>query len=126
MSPFKTHPVTGKRLWVNMIVANHASYFHDHPNYPELVGVPFSDQKEKKANQIGINLNNEYPFNVKYGDGSTIPYEIIQKLRGLAWEKSRGFKAQDGDLLIVDNYVAQHGRLGYKPPRKFWIGISLN
>ena len=126
MSPFKTHPVTGERLWVNMIVANHASYFHDHPNYPELVGVPFSDQKEKKASQIGINLNNEYPFNVKYGDGSTIPYEIIQKLRGLAWEKSRGFKAQDGDLLIVDNYVAQHGRLGYKPPRKFWIGISLN
>jgi len=103
-------------LWVNMIVANHASYFHDHPSYPELSDIPYTVEGER-----GI----DYPFNIKYGNGESVPYEVIQTLRRLAWETARAFKAEAGDLLVVDNYRAQHGRLGYEPPRKFWVGISL-
>jgi alpha-ketoglutarate-dependent taurine dioxygenase len=116
LSPFKQHPITDEKLWVNMIVANHASYFHDHPSYPELSGTPYTVEGEQSI---------DYPFNIKYGNGESIPYEVIQTLRGLAWETARSFKAEAGDLLVVDNYRTQHGRLGYEPPRKFWVGISL-
>jgi hypothetical protein len=115
-SPFKLHPITSEKLWVNMIVANHASYFHNHPSYPELCGKNYRVEGEHEI---------DYPFNIKYGNGESVPYEVIQKLRGLAWENARSFKAKRGDLLVVDNYRAQHGRLGYEPPRKMWVGISL-
>ena len=101
---------------MNMIVANHASYFHDHPSYPELSDTDYTVEGEQDF---------DYPFNIKYGSGESVPYEVIQKLRGLAWETARSFKAEAGDLLVVDNYRAQHGRLGYEPPRKMWLGISL-
>ncbi|MEH6550043.1 MAG: TauD/TfdA family dioxygenase [Pseudomonadales bacterium] len=116
LSPFKQHPITCEKLWVNMIVGNHASYFHDHPSYPELSDTPYTVEGEQSI---------DYPFNIKYGNGESIPYEVIQTLRGLAWETARSFKPEAGDLLVVDNYLTQHGRLGYEPPRKFWIGISL-
>jgi len=116
LSPFKPHPVTAEKLWVNMIVANHASYFHDHPSYPELSDTPYTVEGEQ---------NIDYPFNIKYGNGDSIPYDVIQTLRKLAWKTARCFRAKAGDLLVVDNYRTQHGRLGYEPPRKFWIGISL-
>ena len=116
LSPFKQHPITSEKLWVNMIVANHASYFHDHPSYPELSDIPYTVEGER-----GI----DYPFNIKYGNGESVPYDVIQTLRRLAWETARSFKAEAGDLLVVDNYRCQHGRLGYEPPRKFWVGISL-
>lgn len=104
MSPFKLHPVTGEKLWVNMIVSNHASYFHDHPSFPELLGKPYLDG--------GDGSGFEYPFTVKYGDGSPVPYSTIQLLRKLAWEGATAPAPLDGDLLVVDNYAAQHGRLG--------------
>ncbi len=116
LSPFKPHPITSEKLWVNMIVANHASYFHDHPSYPELSDTPYTVNGEQ---------NIDYPFNIKYGNGESVPYAVIQTLRKLAWETAQSFRAEAGDLLVVDNYRTQHGRLGYEPPRKFWIGISL-
>ena len=116
LPPFQRHPITGENLWVNAIVANHASYFHDHPSYPELIGAGYTVEGEQ---------DNDYPFNIKYGNGESIPYEVIQTLRGLAWESARAFAAQAGDVLVVDNYLTQHGRLGYEPPRKLWVGISL-
>jgi len=118
LPPFKRHPKTGEMIWSNMIVSNHASYFHSHPTFPEMVGVPFVSETAGSDFQ--------YPFTMKYGDGSEIEYGVIQTLRRLAWQQARGFKPLQGDLLIVDNYLTQHARLSYTPPRKFWIGISLD
>jgi len=120
LSPMKTHPVTGERLWVNMVVANHASYFHAHPSFPELAKKKYNDAGSAEDAYL-------YPFNIRYGGGGEIPYEaVLQKLRKLAWELAVGVKAHAGDLLVVDNYRAQHGRLGYEGNRKMWLGISLD
>jgi len=120
LSPLKTHPVTGEQLWVNMVVANHASYFHAHPSFPELANTKYGDVGSTEDAYA-------YPFNVRYGGGGEIPYEaVLQKLRKLAWELAVGVKAHAGDLLVVDNYLAQHGRLGYEGSRQMWMGISLD
>lgn len=34
--------------------------------------------------------------------------------------------AEAGDLVLVDNFAAGHGRLGYTPPRKAYISIIIN
>lgn len=122
LSPWKQHPVTGEQVWANMIVANHASYFHSHPSFPELNGIPFVVGQLPDA----LRSMEDYPFNIKYGDGTHVPYDVIQKLRGLAWDNAVAFKPRPGDLLVVDNYLAQHGRLGFAPPRRMWLGISLD
>mmetsp|Transcript_43023 Transcript_43023/g.85201 ORF Transcript_43023/g.85201 Transcript_43023/m.85201 type:complete len:503 (-) Transcript_43023:260-1768(-) len=120
LSPMKTHPVTGEHLWVNMVVSNHASYFHAHPSFPELAKTSYSDVRSTEDSY-------PYPFNIRYGGGGEIPYEaVLQKLRKLAWELAVGVKAHAGDLLVIDNYRVQHGRLGYEGSRKLWLGISLD
>lgn len=47
LSPWKEHPITKEKFWVNMIVANHASYFHAHPNFPQLAGTKFGEGGEQ-------------------------------------------------------------------------------
>lgn len=34
--------------------------------------------------------------------------------------------AEAGDIVMVDNYLAGHGRLGYTPPREAYISIITN
>jgi hypothetical protein len=125
-SPFQIHPQTQEKLWVNMICANHASYFHAHPSFPELNGVSYSDAPEANAVLKGHLGFEDYPFHVRFGDGSSIPYTSIQKLRELAWNSAGVFQPLTGDVLVMDNYLTQHARLGYAGPRKLWLGISLS
>ena len=68
----------------------------------------------------------EYPFHIRYGNGEDVPYPVIQTLRGLAWELATAIQPVANDLLVVDNYAAQHGRLGYEGSRRMWLGISLD
>ena len=77
-----------------MIISNHASYFHSHPTFPELLGTPFPGADSSGANGAASGDESEsgggkgsgkgspaatatatieYPFNVKYGDGAEIP-----------------------------------------------------
>lgn len=119
LSPFKTHPKTNEKVWSNMIQSMHASYFHSHPTFPELIDMPYDAYCEDNAEY-------DYPFHMTYGDGSEIPSELIALLRRLSWEEAVAFKANAGDLLVIDNFLVQHGRLSYQPPRKLWLGISLD
>lgn len=121
MSPFKTHPRTGERAWANMIMSNHASYFHQHPTFPELRDTPYTDTDTGTAKD-----SFPYPFHVRFGDGGEVPYATIQLLRAVSWQHARAYRPEVGDLLVVDNYLAQHSRLGYKGDRRFWIAISLD
>ena len=203
------HPRTGERVWANMIMSNHASYFHQHPTFPELRGTPYTgtphtDTADTDTDTdtgtgtgtakvtgppahppltlprppallaftvIGLfgrglaNLGGflfdmaenrlfnfplfssfflstvclfppprllrtqdsfPYPFHVRFGDGGEVPYATIQLLRALSWQHAQAYRPEAGDLLVVDNYLAQHSRLGYKGDRRFWIAISLD
>lgn len=115
--PWKIHPRTGEKVLASVLPAYHGSYFHSHPSFPELAGVPFADG----PGELG-----EYPFHVTYGDGGEIPYAAIQKLRAIAWRTAVAFRPLAGDLLVIDNHLVQHARLGYEPPRRVWLAISLD
>jgi alpha-ketoglutarate-dependent taurine dioxygenase len=53
---------------------------------------------------------------------------VISYLRRLAWEHAVGFEWEPGDLLVLDNWVAMHGRLGfeeaYAGERQMYIALA--
>ena len=108
----------------NQISAMHASYFHYHPTYPELYGVP-----EPTAISLLKNPHGEpYSFHTRYGDGTEIPREVITYLRNMMWSLAVGFDWQVGDLLVIDNYSVMHGRRGYADSpehrRKMYLALT--
>ena len=106
--PARPHHATGEMCWFNQLTASHGSYFHAHPSFPELL----SNEPETltfESNPAG----EMYPFHTRYGDGSEIPRATVTYLRDLVWQQAVGFRWQEGDLLVIDNYAVMHGRLGY-------------
>jgi len=61
-----------------------------------------------------------------YGDGTEIEDEVIDHIRSCAWEVCSAVRPAPGTLLICDNYLSLHGRLGYNPEdtRKVSVGVT--
>ena len=95
MPVVRTHPRTGEDIWFNGVHTNHRSY------YVEAAHVDTSDGS---------------PMDTTFADGTPIPEETIAQIRAAVWSNSRAVRLQSGDLVIVDNYLAWHGRMGWVPP----------
>ena len=93
------HPKTGEPLWFNGVHTNHRSY------YEEALHVDTSDGP---------------PMHTTFADGEPIPDETIAAVRAAVWKASVAVRLQAGDLVVVDNMLASHGRMGWVPgnPRK--------
>ena len=89
------HPATGEPIWFNGVHTNHHSY------YVEAAHVDTSDGS---------------PMDTTYADGTPIADETIAAVRAAYWTNSVGVRLQRGDLVIVDNRLASHGRMGWVPP----------
>lgn len=93
------HPTSGEPLWFNGVHTNHRSY------YEEALHVDTSDGP---------------PMDTTYADGTPIPDDVIAAIRAAVWKSSVALRLQTGDLVVVDNMLASHGRMGWVPgnPRK--------
>lgn len=89
-----THPVTGERLWFNGVHTNHRSYYELAPH---------------------IDTSDGAPMDTSYADGAPIADETIAAVRGAWWRNSVAMTLQTGDLVIVDNLLAGHGRMPWAP-----------
>lgn len=106
--PTVTHPVTGDELWFN-----HAHMFH-HSNLPAAVRdsllVEFSEH--------------DLPRNALYGDGTPIPSPLLEEIRQLYRRQAVYFEWQQGDLLLVDNFLVSHGREPFRGPRRILVAMG--
>ncbi|KAK3267879.1 hypothetical protein CYMTET_23589 [Cymbomonas tetramitiformis] len=102
------HPQTGEVLWFNQIHAHHATFYKD--AHPE-----FMDHDESVP----------YPVHTKYGNGEEIEEETLNHIREVVWANTVAVPLRLGDLLIVDNYAALHGRMGFSldSPRQTFVSI---
>jgi alpha-ketoglutarate-dependent taurine dioxygenase len=103
-----THPVTGDRVWFN-----HAHMFHVSNLPPQVrasLGAEFADD--------------ELPRNAFYGDGSPIPDEVLETIRGLYAEAAVRFQWSRGDVLLLDNVLASHGRDPFGGARSILVAMS--
>ncbi|BDX08359.1 protein AmbD [Planctobacterium marinum] len=62
---------------------------------------------------------------ITYGDGSHIPKDGLELINDLAHQFTFDLAWQDGDVAIVDNYMAMHGRRPYSGERKRQVLVAL-
>ncbi|WP_353901924.1 TauD/TfdA family dioxygenase [Micromonospora harpali] len=103
-----THPRTGETFWFN-----HAHLFHS-SNMPA---------------EVSAALLREYgpeglPRNAYHGDGSPIDDEVVAGIRDLYREHAVSVPWQRGDVLVVDNFLATHGREPFSGDRQILVAMS--
>lgn len=87
----RLHPVTGAELWFNSMVAAYTGW-KDERNDPRTA--------------------------VTFGDGSPLPEEAVAAVEREMTELAVAIPWQEGDVLLVDNYLVQHSRREFVPPRR--------
>ena len=102
------HPVTGDELWFNQVHAWHISAL------------------EPAAQQAMLNTfgPDDLPRNVTYGDGSPIGSGDIEAIRAAHERAAVSFPWQLGDVLLIDNMLASHGREPYTGKRRVVVAMS--
>ena len=102
-------PDAGALAWFNQIHAHHATFYKDcHPD--------FETRPDPSA---------PWPVHTLYGDGSEIEESTLAAIRRVVWESSVAVPLAKGCLMVVDNYRALHGRMGFTPgtPRETLVSI---
>ena len=104
-----THPVTGERVWFNQ-----AHLFH-----PSALG------DEAMEDMIDIFGSDGLPRDARYGDGEPIAPEILDRVRRAFADEARQFDWRAGDVTVVDNMLAAHGRRPFTGARRVLVSMGL-
>jgi alpha-ketoglutarate-dependent taurine dioxygenase len=88
------HPSTGEMVWFNHVAFWHASSLEPHV------------RKDLPASM----KESELPHNTYYGDGSSIEDSVVEEIRAAYRQETAVFTWRAGDLLVLDNMLAAHGR----------------
>jgi alpha-ketoglutarate-dependent taurine dioxygenase len=102
------HPRTGETTWFN-----HATFFHITSMEPGIRDGLLANFKEE-----------DLPTNTYYGDGTSIEPDVLEELREAYRQETVAFPWQQGDILLLDNMLAAHGRAPYAGARKVLVGMS--
>jgi len=62
---------------------------------------------------------------ITFGDGSHIPIAALELVTRIAGQFTFDLPWQDGDVALVDNYMAMHGRKPYSGERKREVLVAL-
>ncbi|HEX4955003.1 MAG TPA: TauD/TfdA family dioxygenase [Thermoanaerobaculia bacterium] len=103
------HPGTGEMVWFNAAVSSHISTVE--PKVREALLSEFA--------------TDELPKNSFWGDGSELEPEVLAELREAYRAETVAFLWQRGDVLLLDNMLAAHGRAPYTGPRKLVVGMAM-
>ena len=102
------HPVTGDVVWFN-----HLTFFH--------VTTLAADVCAGLRDLLG---EDDLPTNTYYGDGGRIPDDVVAHLRECYRATRRRFPWRTGDVLMVDNMLAAHGREAFTGPRTVAVAMA--
>ncbi len=102
------HPHTKENVWFNQ-----AHLFHVSNLDPSL-----------QETLISIVGKNNLPRNVYYGDGSDIEESDLNHIRQVLNECQIKFPWQEGDMLMLDNMLAAHGRSTFSGERKVIVAMA--
>ncbi len=103
------HPVTGEDVWFNQ-----ADGFH-----PTALGAEMYDEMMALCGS-----EEQFRLNVSYGDGTPIEVEALAAIRAVLSEETVPHRWRAGDILVLDNVLAAHGRLPFAGPRKIALAMT--
>lgn len=96
------HPVTGEEVWFNQ-----ADQWH-----------PSNLEPEVRDALLRTTPEDELPINAYFGDGSPLDPAELAHVREVFGEVMVAFPWRQGDVLLLDNTLAAHGRMPFTGPRK--------
>jgi amino acid adenylation domain-containing protein len=102
------HPKTSEMVFFNQIQAHHISFL----------------APAVRHSLLSLFTMEELPRNVYYGDGSCIEDAVIDEIRRIYREAQTSFAWQAGDIMMLDNMLAAHGRNPYTGPRKIMVAMG--
>jgi len=105
----QTHPLSGERVWFNTM----HSFIHE----KYMVGA-FWGWIARALRK----LSGEF-FEVYFGNGDGIDRELKKTVMGIVDHHTVPFSWQQGDVLLLDNYLCWHGRNPYKGSRQLYAGF---
>ncbi|HEU4712839.1 MAG TPA: TauD/TfdA family dioxygenase [Pyrinomonadaceae bacterium] len=102
------HPATGEQTWFN-----HATFFH-------ITTLETGMREALRAEYADDDL----PTNTFYGDGKPIEPHVLDHLRDVYRRETVMLPWQQGDLMVLDNMLAAHGRSPYSGERKIVVAMG--
>jgi hypothetical protein len=102
------HPETKEWVWFNQLHIYHSS------------AIGFL----KDADSAPDPADDTLLSNVFYGDGSPIDAAVVHHVRAAYDAEAIYFKWQEGDVLLLDNILATHGRHRYLGTRRILAGMA--
>jgi alpha-ketoglutarate-dependent taurine dioxygenase len=103
------HPETGEEVWFNQADGFHPSAL-DPGTYQALMAFAGSEDRLR--------------LNVFYGDGSAIDRAALEHVRAVIGSETIPHPWQQGDILVLDNLLAAHGRMPFSGPREIVLAMS--
>jgi len=102
------HPQTGEPVWFNQVDQWH----------PSNLGEDYA------AALIEATGGQELPINATFGDGAPLDPAELAEVRRIFEETMVRFPWQKGDVVLVDNMLAAHGRMPFVGPRKIMVSMG--
>ena len=102
------HPETGEEVWFNQADGFHPSGM-DEETYLSLVST---------AGEENLRLN------ARFGDGSPIAPWMLDNVRAAMREEMALVPWRAGDILVLDNMLAAHGRMPFTSPRQILLTMT--
>ncbi|BAY10175.1 non-ribosomal peptide synthetase [Calothrix sp. NIES-2098] len=99
------HPKTGESVFFNQIQLHHISYLD-------------ADVRESLLSIFG---ESKLPRNVYFGDGTPITAAEIAEINTVYQRSHVSFPWQEGDIIMLDNMLAAHGRNPFVGARKIVV-----
>ncbi len=103
------HPETGEEVWFNQADGFHPSVL-DPAAHAEMLAYHGSED--------------QFRLNVTYGDGTPIERDTLAHIRSVLREETLSHRWQAGDIVVLDNLLAAHGRTPFAGPRKIALAMT--
>ena len=103
-----SHPVTGEKTWFNQ-----AQHWH------------FSCLDSETRNAFTKSFDEaDFPRQCYFGDGSPIDNSMMEEILAVYQDLESVYPWQNGDLVVIDNLLAAHGRNPFKGERKLLVAMG--